>query len=86
MDEVLTGVCEWFGSNGQSYGYIKYNDDCQVYVHYKHIEIEGLRDPKYKEIRPGDKVQFRIIEGHGNNTGTQATEVIILEYGDRDNN
>ena len=77
MDEYFEGICEWFGSNGQSYGYISYIDG-QIYTHYKNISTKNLRDPKFREIRKGDKVKFKREEGYKNN-GTQAVEVEIIE-------
>ncbi len=82
MEEYYEGVCEWFGSGGQSYGYIKY-DLGQIYVHFKNIKPVNLRDSKFREIRKDDKVKFKVSDGF-RNSGTQATEVEILEYGGTD--
>ena len=83
MDEYEEGACEWFGSGGQSYGYIRKEGGGQVYVHYKNITKINQRDPKFRELRKNDKVRYKNGPGY-NNTGTQALEVEILEYGDSD--
>lgn len=82
MDEFEEGVCDWFGSSGQSYGYILRPDGGSVYVHFKHLKSDGMRDPKFRELRKGDKVEYKVIQGHGDSQGTQASEVRIIEYGD----
>ncbi len=79
MDIYYEGTCDWFGSGGQSYGYIKY-DNGQVYVHYKQLLAKGQRDPKFRELREGDKVKFCLAPGY-KNPGTQASNVEIVEFG-----
>lgn len=74
------GVCEWFSSGGQSYGFIKRPNGGQIYVHYKQISTNNLRDERFRELKPGDKVRYTEIEGY-RNPGTQAGEVEIIEYG-----
>lgn len=80
MEKIEIGTCEWFGSNGQSYGYIKRENAGQIYVHFKHISSKNLRDPKFKELRKGDVVSFIEILGH-RDSGSQADKVEILIYG-----
>ena len=84
MDDFKEGVCKWFASSGQSFGYITYNDGMnEVYVHYSQIARKNLRDPKYRDMKKGDTVKFKIADGYHNN-GTQAVEVEILIHVDND--
>ena len=81
MSDIIEGVCKWFGSSGQAYGYITYHDGSEVYVHYSQIKRKNLRDPKFRDMRKGDTVQFVIKEGY-HNDGTQAIEVEIIKRAD----
>lgn len=78
-NEFETGICKWFASGGQSYGYIEKDSGGEVYVHYKNITDVNQRDSKYRDLQAGDKVRFKLGEGF-RNTGTQAVEVEILDY------
>jgi len=80
MDEFEEGVCDWFGSNGQSFGYILRDTGGSIYVHYKKITGTNLRDSNFKEMRKGDRVRFKEGVGH-HNTGSQAIEVEIISFG-----
>ena len=82
MDEEFEGECSWFGSGGQSFGFLKYAEG-EIYVHYKHISEVNQRDIKFRELKKYDKVKFKRVEGH-NGVGSQADEVEILEYADND--
>tara|TARA_R100001244_G_scaffold132051_1_gene106852 strand:- start:678 stop:935 length:258 start_codon:yes stop_codon:yes gene_type:complete len=80
MEIYYKGIVDWFGSGGQSYGYIKYDDGKQVYVHYKQIRSKGQRDSKFMELREGDEVTFCLAPGY-RNPGTQASNVEITKLG-----
>ena len=79
MDKYYEGKVKWFGTNGESYGFLDYEEG-QIYVHFKALTDKGQRDPKYKEVRKGDTVRFKKADGHGENAGTQAVEVEIVAY------
>lgn len=86
----MIGTCDWFGSKGQSFGFIKYkldNEWRQVYVHYKNIGTKNLRPENqlgskwHRELRRGDTVMFELAEGFGMPNGSQAVKVEILYHG-----
>lgn len=83
MDEFQKGVCKWFASSGQSFGYIIKEDGGEIYVHYSQIKCKNLRDGKYRDMKKGDTVQFKTADGYRNN-GTQAVEVEILIHANDD--
>lgn len=83
----MIGTVFWFASKGQSFGFIKYKEDDkehQVYVHYKSIGTYNLRKENlrrnkwFRELKPGDVVEFEIASGFGVPNGTQAVNVEIL--------
>ena len=80
MDEFEEGTCDWFDTNGQGYGFINRDSGGAVYVHYKQITRVNLRDKKYREIRKGDRVKYKVVAGYRMD-GTQAAEVEIIAYG-----
>tara|TARA_R100001244_G_C5135450_1_gene126764 strand:+ start:560 stop:835 length:276 start_codon:yes stop_codon:yes gene_type:complete len=81
MSEVITGTCKWFGSSGQAYGYITYHEGSEIYVHYTQIKRKNLRDPKFRDMKKNDTVEFVISPGY-HNDGTQAVEVEIITHAD----
>lgn len=70
---MTTGTVKWF-SNQKGYGFIEYNDEEDVFVHFTGIEMEGFRT-----LKDGQTVEFDIVEG---SRGPQATNVVVLEIED----
>ena len=67
------GIVKWF-SNVKGYGFIEYNDEEEIFVHFTGIEKDG-----YRSLKEGQEVQFEAIEGA---RGMQATNVVPLSEGD----
>ncbi len=64
------GIVKWF-SNEKGYGFIEYNGQNDVFVHFTGIEGEN-----FKTLSEGQHVSFRIVEG---TRGPQATGVVVVE-------
>ena len=80
------GTCIWFKN---SYGFIgrgmftNNSYEGQIYCHWKNIVRKGLRNPKYRELAPGDVVEF--TEGTGFFTdGSQAINVKVVTLAEID--
>ncbi|MCC5895494.1 MAG: cold-shock protein [Alkalibacterium sp.] len=67
---MTTGTVKWF-NNQKGYGFIQYNDEEEVFVHFTGITMEG-----YKALNEGQAVEFDIVEG---SRGPQATNVAVVE-------
>lgn len=67
------GIVKWF-SNIKGYGFIEYNDEEEIFVHFTGIEKDG-----YRSLKKGQEVKFDAIEGA---RGMQATNVVLLPEGD----
>lgn len=81
MDELKYGYVDWFGTSGQSYGYIIGDDGSRCYVHYRHISDVNQENPSFKVLQPGQRVKYVVIEGYPLGKGTQASKVeVILDY------
>ena len=61
---------KWF-NNEKGYGFIEYNDEADIFVHYSAIAKEG-----YKTLKEGDYVEFKLIETP---KGLQALDVAPVE-------
>jgi len=61
-----SGIVKWFDEK-KGYGFINYEDNQEVFVHFTAIENEG-----FKTLDPGDEVEFVIVEGA---RGMQAAHV-----------
>ncbi|MEK4485534.1 cold shock domain-containing protein [Psychrobacillus sp. FSL H8-0484] len=61
------GKVKWF-NNEKGYGFIEYNDNEDVFVHFTGIQGDGFR-----ALEEGQDVTFEIVEG---NRGPQAANVI----------
>lgn len=61
---------KWF-NNEKGYGFIEYNDQTDIFVHYSAISREG-----YKTLKEGDIVDFKLIETP---KGLQALDVCNAE-------
>ncbi len=65
----LNGTVAWFNS-AKGYGFLKYPDGKDVFVHFSSIQREG-----YKTLKEGEPVQFDIVAG---DKGPQADNVTPL--------
>ncbi|GAB2492050.1 cold shock protein CspA [Alkalibacterium psychrotolerans] len=70
---MTIGTVKWF-NNQKGYGFIQYNDEDDVFVHFTGIDMEG-----YKALNEGQKVEFDIVEG---SRGPQATNVVVKDEDD----
>lgn len=61
-----SGIVKWFDEK-KGYGFIAYDENQEVFVHFTAIEDEG-----FKTLEPGDEVEFVIVEGA---RGMQAAHV-----------
>ncbi|MCA9765588.1 MAG: cold-shock protein [Carnobacterium sp.] len=64
------GIVKWF-SNEKGYGFIEYDDQNDVFVHFTGIEGDDV-----KTLSEGQSVSFRIVEG---TRGPQATSVVVIK-------
>lgn len=60
------GIVKWF-DNRKGYGFIVYNEEDEIFVHFTAIEGDG-----FKSLDENQSVEFEIMEG---NRGLQATHV-----------
>jgi len=65
--ERKTGTVKWFNPS-KGYGFIEFEEDQEIFVHYSAIIMEG-----YKALKQGQIVEFEIETGQ---KGEQATAVI----------
>lgn len=61
-----SGIVKWFDEK-KGYGFIAYDENQEVFVHFTAIEEDG-----FKSLDPGDEVDFVIVEGA---RGMQAAHV-----------
>ena len=61
---------KWF-NNEKGYGFIEYDNENDIFVHYSAINKEG-----YKTLNEGDIVNFKLIETP---KGFQALDVSLVE-------
>ncbi|MEO2472190.1 cold shock domain-containing protein, partial [Enterococcus faecalis] len=57
------GIVKWF-DNRKGYGFIVYNEEDEIFVHFTAIEGDG-----FKSLDENQSVEFEIMEG---NRGLQA--------------
>ena len=67
---MITGIVKWF-NNAKGFGFIKQDEETDVFVHYRSIDGEG-----YKKLRGGEAVEYEAEEGP---KGLMATYVRRLE-------
>jgi CspA family cold shock protein len=65
----VSGTVKWF-NDAKGYGFISYDGDAEVFVHYSAIQAGGFRS-----LKEGDQVEFEIVEGQ---KGPQASDVVKL--------
>ena len=61
---------KWF-NNEKGYGFIEYNDNADIFVHYSGI----LGDDKYKTLKTGDNVRFAIGDNDGKQIAIEVEKV-----------
>ncbi len=67
--ERITGAVKWFNPS-KGYGFIEFEGDHEIFVHYSAIKMEG-----YKVLKQGQMVEFEIESGP---KGEQAVGVIPI--------
>ena len=67
---VITGKVKWF-NNEKGFGFIEYNDEEDIFVHYSTILSEG-----YKTLVEGQYVKFDLVR---TDKGLQAKNVVELK-------
>ena len=65
----MVGKVKWFNAE-KGFGFIKYNDLEDIFVHYSAIIKDG-----YKTLNEGDIVEFKLIN---TDKGLQAKDVSLL--------
>ena len=65
----MVGKVKWF-NNEKGYGFIEYNDQEDIFIHYSAIEMEG-----YKTLTEGVLVQYELLR---TNKGLQAKKELQL--------
>lgn len=60
------GFVKWF-DNRKGYGFLSYNEDEEIFVHFTAIEEEG-----FKQLEENQEVTFEIVQG---TRGLQAAHV-----------
>ena len=78
MEVRHKGIVNWFGSKGQSWGYIYKDGGGEIYVHYKNIISTPTKPNGLLFLERGQRVAFDIAGGHYRD-GTQAINVEVLE-------
>ncbi len=63
----MIGKVKWF-NNEKGYGFIEYNDNEDIFVHYSQIECDG-----YKSLDQGNIVKYELIH---TDKGLQAKHVL----------
>lgn len=63
----MVGRVKWF-NNKKGYGFIEYNNDEDIFVHYSSIEFNG-----YKTLSEGDLVKYELLKTE---KGLQAQKVL----------
>ena len=63
----MVGKVKWF-NNEKGYGFIEYNDQEDIFIHYSAIEMNG-----YKTLSEGALVQYELLK---TDKGLQAKNVL----------
>ena len=66
---MLVGKVKWF-NNEKGYGFIEYNTNEDIFVHYSQIQDEG-----FKTLEEGQVVEFELVTG---DKGLQAQNVFKI--------
>ena len=65
----MVGKVKWF-NNEKGYGFIEYNDQEDIFIHYSAIEMDG-----YKTLSEGTLVKYELLR---TNKGLQAKKVLQI--------
>ena len=65
----MVGKVKWF-NNEKGYGFIEYNDQEDIFIHYSAIEMDG-----FKTLSEGMLVKYELLR---TNKGLQAKKVLQL--------
>ena len=65
----MRGKVKWF-NNEKGFGFIEYNDEEDIFVHYSQIQYDG-----YKTLDEGEDVEFELCQTE---RGLQAHNVIKI--------
>lgn len=65
----MIGRVKWF-NNTKGYGFIEYNKEEDIFVHYSAIELDG-----YKTLSEGDLVHYELLK---TDKGLQAKKVLQI--------
>lgn len=83
------GIVKWFASANQPWGYIRFVDEVhqhqEIFAHYKNILPDNQENPRFKVLKPGQRVGFRIGPGFPAGKGTQALEIKVIPDGNSNN-
>ena len=63
----MVGKVKWF-NNEKGYGFIEYNNEEDIFIHYSAIEMEG-----FKTLKEGALVKYDLLR---TNKGLQAKNVL----------
>ena len=66
----MQGIVKWF-NDAKGFGFIEYEKDKDIFVHYSSIISKG-----YKTLKEGDIVNYEIVE---TDKGLQAKNVSIVK-------
>lgn len=67
---MTKGIVKWF-NNEKGYGFIEFNSQEDIFVHYSAINQKG-----YKSLNEGDNVEFTLLE---TSKGYQALNVSVVK-------
>lgn len=70
VNALTSGIVKWFDTK-KGYGFIQYDDQEEIFVHFTAIEEDGFR-----ELKAEQPVLFKIVEGP---RGLQAAHVQKIE-------
>jgi CspA family cold shock protein len=68
-EKVYRGEVIFF-SNRKGFGFVSWDEDKDLFVHFSNIDIEG-----FKTLRPGQTVEFTLGQNH---KGQQAEHVRVI--------
>ena len=66
----MQGKVKWF-NNEKGYGFIEYEENKDIFVHYSSIIIDG-----YKSLNENDEVEFELVQ---TDKGLQAKNVRLIK-------